>query len=73
MIDRTILGYVIDFIDFYTIWSFVFNIADSFVCIGAGILMAYLVWSIIKEEKEARLAKKKDASNDSPEEESKDE
>ena len=73
MIDRTVIGYVIDFIDFYTIWSFVFNIADSFVCIGAGILMVYLVWSIIKEEKEARLAKKKNSTDDSPEEESKDE
>ena len=61
MIDRTLLGYVIDFIDFCAfpkVWKFVFNVADSFVCIGAGILMVYLVSSMIKEEKEAKLAKK---------------
>ena len=52
MIDRLALGYVIDFIDFCAfpkIWKFVFNVADSFVCVGAGILMVYLVVSMIKE------------------------
>ena len=42
MVDRIRLGYVIDFLDF-RIWP-VFNIADSSICIGAGmlILIAFL-------------------------------
>ncbi len=62
MIDRTLLGYVVDFIDFYTIWQFVFNIADSFVCVGAGLLMFYLVCETIKEYKANKL--KKEQEND---------
>ncbi|MFH1847393.1 MAG: signal peptidase II [Candidatus Omnitrophota bacterium] len=38
LIDRIRFGYVIDFIDF-RVWP-VFNIADSFITIGAVILMA---------------------------------
>lgn len=51
MIDRIFLGYVIDFIDFTLIDFAVFNVADSFVCVGAGILIAYLVWDMINEVK----------------------
>ena len=54
MIDRCLYGYVVDFIDFCAfpkIWYFVFNIADSFVCIGAAILMAYLVIETVRETK----------------------
>ena len=64
MIDRVLLSYVIDFIDFCAfpeIWMWVFNIADSFVCVGAGMLILYLILDTIKvtrEEKAARLAAK---------------
>ena len=51
MIDRTILGYVIDFIDFRLINFAVFNVADSFVCVGAGLLILALILDIIKEAK----------------------
>ena len=51
MIDRIILGYVIDFIDFRLINFAVFNGADSFVCIGAGLLILALVKDIIAESK----------------------
>ncbi len=60
MIDRVALGYVIDFIDFCAfpkIWKWVFNVADSFVCIGAGLLMLWLILDIIREAK-AEKAKK---------------
>ena len=60
MIDRTILGYVIDFIDFYafpTVWMYVFNVADSFVCVGAVMLMYYLIVETVKETKAAKAAK----------------
>ncbi|MFC4804826.1 signal peptidase II [Filifactor villosus] len=35
LIDRLLLGYVVDFIDFRGIWSYVFNVADMFVVCGA--------------------------------------
>ena len=41
--------YVFDFIDFYGIWPYVFNVADSFVCIGAGILMVWCICSFVNE------------------------
>ena len=64
MIDRLALGYVIDFIDFCafpTVWMWVFNVADSFVCVGAGIMILWLILDMIrdyKKEQEAKLASK---------------
>ena len=52
MIDRVALGYVIDFIDFRLINFAVFNGADSFVCVGAGFMILFLVLDIVKEAKE---------------------
>lgn len=52
MIDRVALGYVVDFIDFCLIDFAVFNGADSFVCIGAGLLVLALCLEIMKENKE---------------------
>lgn len=43
--------YVFDFIDFYGIWPYVFNVADAFVCIGAGILIIWCVYSLIVDIK----------------------
>ena len=54
MIDRIALGYVIDFIDFCGIWSYVFNGADSAVCIGAGLMVLYVILEIIRETKAAK-------------------
>ncbi|MBQ8310237.1 MAG: signal peptidase II [Clostridia bacterium] len=51
MIDRIWLGYVIDFIDFTLIDFAIFNVADSFVCVGAGILIVCLLLDIIREVK----------------------
>ncbi|MDK1491667.1 signal peptidase II [Sinorhizobium sp. 7-81] len=52
LVDRLIFGYVIDYILFHTAnWSFaVFNLADSFITVGAG--------SIILDE--LLLAKRRD-------------
>ena len=68
MIDRMGLGFyvnpvtemgeVIDFIDFCGIWNAVFNGADSFVCVGAGILILALVIDLVKEYKAEAEAKK---------------
>ena len=48
---------VIDFIDFCGIWNAIFNGADSFVCVGAGLLILSLVIDIIKESKAEREKK----------------
>ncbi len=70
---------VIDFLDFClfeneafvklfgrNIWPWVFNIADSFVCIGAGILIVWCIFELIKEAK-AEKAKKLLAKEDNKE------
>lgn len=51
MIDRVAQGFVVDFIDFYGIWSYIFNGADSFVCVGAGLLVLYYILSLKDEMK----------------------
>ena len=46
MIDRVAYGTVVDFIDFCAfpkVWSWIFNGADSFVCVGAGLLVVYYI------------------------------
>lgn len=61
MIDRVLLGYVIDFIDFTLIDFAVFNVADSFVTVGAFLLMGYLIRDMILEYRAERKAKKEAA------------
>ena len=57
MIDRIAYGYVIDMIEATFVetifgWSFaIFNVADSFVCVGAGIVIFCLVRDIIRESR----------------------
>ena len=48
---------MIDFIDFTLIDFPIFNIADSFVCVGAGMMMLYLVLDIVREYKKERAEK----------------
>ncbi len=58
MIDRVLLGYVIDFIDFCAfpnLWVWVFNIADAAICIGTGLLALYLIISTVEEAKAAKV------------------
>jgi len=66
MIDRLFYGEsfgngtVVDFLDFCAfpnLWQWIFNVADSFVVVGAGILFVYLFIDIVKEEKSKRIAK----------------
>lgn len=39
VLDRVHYGYVIDFIDFYRIWPNIFNVADSCITVGVGLLI----------------------------------
>lgn len=54
MIDRVALGYVIDFIDvkFLPFWKWIFNVADSFVCVGAVLLVIIFIAEERKSKKE---------------------
>ena len=54
---KTGMGEVVDFIDFCGIWNAIFNGADSFVCVGAGLLILALVIDLVKEFKAERLKK----------------
>ena len=44
MIDRVWLGYVVDFIYIKIIDFAVFNVADSFVCVGTALLIIYIIF-----------------------------
>ena len=58
LIDRlfySFSGYqVIDWIDFYGIWKFVFNVADSSVVVGTIML---IIWLIVTEVKDYKAKK----------------
>lgn len=68
MIDRTFRTgeiyegekVVVDFIDFYPfpdLWNAIFNVADSFVCVGAALLILWCIISTVQETKAEKLAK----------------
>lgn len=61
MIDRVYLGYVIDFIDVRLIDFAVFNVADSFVTVGAFLLMGYMIYDTVKEYQREKAAKNQQA------------
>ena len=54
LVDRVRFGEVVDFLDFY--WGHyhwpAFNVADSLVCLGAGVLF----WVILREEKSVNVS-----------------
>ena len=53
LIDRAVLGYVVDFLDFYVGASHfpAFNVADSCICVGVGL---YMVASLALPQREGR-------------------
>ncbi len=56
MIDRVILGYVVDFIDVVCIDFYVFNVADSCVCVGCGMFLVGILAGEIKAAKAKKAA-----------------
>lgn len=73
MIDRTLLGYVIDFIypcAVPALWPWIFNVADSFVTVGTGMLMGYLIYDTVREYRgekaEKTDTKKEDGDGQDP-------
>ena len=65
---QTGMGEVVDFIDFCGIWNAIFNGADSFVCVGAGLLILALIIDL-KKEYAAEKARKALAEGEAPTEE----
>jgi signal peptidase II len=51
MIDRIVYGFVVDFVDFRLIKFAVFNGADSFITVGAAMLIIYFIVEAIKDER----------------------
>ncbi len=39
MIDRIFRGFVVDMMDFKIFWTYIFNLADAWICIGAFLLI----------------------------------
>lgn len=60
MIDRFFLGYVVDFLRFDFINFPIFNVADSFISIGACLMVLYLVIETVKEYQEKKHLKTDD-------------
>ena len=54
MIDRVAMGYVIDFLRFDFIDFPIFNVADSFITIGAGLMIISLIFDFISESRRKR-------------------
>ena len=54
MIDRVALGYVVDFFDFRLINFAVFNVADTFVCVGCAVVVLYIILDDIKAAKQKK-------------------
>ena len=51
MIDRILRGYVVDMIDVQFIDFYVFNVADSAVCVGCGLLILYTILDDLRQKK----------------------
>ena len=63
MIDRVFLGYVHDFI-YLRLINATFNGADSFVCIGAGLLIFALIRDTVIEYKKEKAKKQSESKED---------
>ena len=73
MIDRVLLGYVTDFLDFRLIDFPIFNVADCFVTVGAFTVVGLLIIDMVREVKQERLARKNGMDNTAPTTENDDE
>ncbi|MCL2519214.1 MAG: signal peptidase II [Oscillospiraceae bacterium] len=65
MIDRTLNGFAVDFIDFTLINFAVFNGADSCICVGGGLLVIYVIFIESRKEKKKKEEYERNRSIDS--------
>ena len=59
MIDRILLGYVVDLFDFRLINFPIFNVADILLCVGVGMMVLYILFMEPKIEKTKNTKAKK--------------
>lgn len=62
-------GAVIDFLDFCAfpnLWSWIFNVADAAVCIGAGVLVLAVILDEVKESRRKKAEALAAAQNSEP-------
>jgi len=65
MIDRIAYGYVVDMIELDFMEFAIFNVADSFVCVGAGLVILMLIIEIVRDAKKNDAVKaEEDADED---------
>lgn len=64
MIDRVGRGFVVDFIDVTFVRFYVFNVADSCVCVGCALLVLWMILDSFCENKKKAVA---DASSEGAE------
>ena len=57
LIDRVARGFVVDYIEPLFVDFAVFNFADMLVCVGAGLLILYLILDLVRERREAAQEK----------------
>ena len=61
LIDRALRGFVVDMFNVLFMHFAVFNVADSFVCVGAGLMVLYLILEMVKESKTEKAKKAAEA------------
>ena len=66
LIDRVLNGVVVDYINVLFMNFAVFNFADICVTVGMAIVCIFLIYDIIKEEKQKKNAKEEAAHGDHP-------
>ena len=54
LIDRAARGFVVDYIEPLFVEFAVFNFADMLVCVGAGLLVLYLLLDLVRERRRAK-------------------
>ncbi|MDD6022401.1 MAG: signal peptidase II [Acutalibacteraceae bacterium] len=54
LIDRLVLGYVVDYINVLFVDFYIFNFADCLVTVGAFLLIFYEIYQLIKESGKKR-------------------
>ena len=64
MIDRVRLGYVVDFLRFDFIDFPIFNVADSFISIGAGLMVLHLLLEFLHEQRSKKINELLNLTND---------
>ena len=64
LIDRVFRGFVVDYIEPLFINFAVFNFADILVCVGAAVLIVYLLYDMFRDAKRTKQAAEKENATD---------